>query len=158
MGMSLTDTFFIDSLQSHFTECIYQPKERQIQRWYNFAGQKGRKRRELVRECAEASTTFDEFTIDQKTRQGLQHWAYQLTKEDFDQIVADYDANGWPTGPVGDNNGALKQQRNKRNKSPNKARFQPLFLLDSKFLFDPSEKIAFFSLEKFNAITISISV
>merc|ERR1719210_422079 len=93
---------------------------RQIQRWYNFAGQKGRKRRELVRQCAEANTTFDDFTIDPKTRQGLQHWAYQLTKEDFDQVVADYDANGWPTGPVGDNNGALNQQRKKRNKSPNK--------------------------------------
>ena len=85
---------------------------------------RGRKRRELVRQCAELGTTYDDFTVDPKTRQGLQHWAYMLTKEDFDQVVADYDANGWPTGPVGDNNGALNQQRNKkqkqRNQSPNK--------------------------------------
>jgi len=95
---------------------------RQIQRWYNFAGQKGRKRRELVRQCAEEGKDFDDVTVDPKTRQGLQHWAYVLTKDDFDLIVLDYDTNGWPTGPVGDNNGALKQQRNKVGKKSNNNR------------------------------------
>lgn len=91
---------------------------RQIQRWYNFAGAKGRKRRELVRMIHERETTFDDYTVDPKTRQGLQHWAYVLNEYGMQQVVDEFDKNGWPTGPVGDNQHALNQQRDKKNRPP----------------------------------------
>jgi hypothetical protein len=33
------------------------------------------------------NTKFDDFTVSPIIRQGLQHWAFQLTKEDFEKYL-----------------------------------------------------------------------
>ena len=62
--------------------------DHQINRWIKFAGEtKGRWNKNLMNKIIKANTTFDDFTISPIIRQSLQHWAYQLTKEDFDKFV-----------------------------------------------------------------------
>jgi hypothetical protein len=56
---------------------------RQIKRWKNLAGKNGRFRKMLVTLILKKNSTWDDFTISPKIRQTLQHWGYQLTKEDF---------------------------------------------------------------------------
>lgn len=58
---------------------------RQVQRWKNFAGPKGRFRNTLINKIKRADTTYDDYTISPTIRQGLQHWAYQLTEEAMSQ-------------------------------------------------------------------------
>ena len=57
--------------------------ERQIKRWLNFAGPKGRFRRRLINMCKEKNKKYDDYSVSPVIRQGLQHWAYQLTNKDF---------------------------------------------------------------------------
>ena len=59
---------------------------RQINRWIKFAGEtQGRWNKNLMNKIIKSDTTFDDFTISPIIRQSLQHWAYQLTKEDFEK-------------------------------------------------------------------------
>lgn len=57
--------------------------ERQIKRWKAFAGPKGRFRKRLINMCKEKGKKYNDFTVSPVIRQGLQHWAYQLTEKDF---------------------------------------------------------------------------
>ena len=57
---------------------------RQIQRWLNFAGPNGRWRGRLISAIKKKGGEYDDYSISPVIRQSLQHWAYQLTKEDFD--------------------------------------------------------------------------
>ena len=57
--------------------------DRQIRRWLNFAGPKGRFRRRLINMCKKRRTEYNDYTVSPKIRQGLQHWAYELKKKDF---------------------------------------------------------------------------
>ena len=52
---------------------------RQIKRWHNFAGANGRVKQSLVRQLRGRWNR----SLGAKTRQALQHWAYELTEEDF---------------------------------------------------------------------------
>ena len=56
--------------------------ERQIQRWKEFAGEKGRFRLWLIN-LIKKNKNFDDFSVRPKIRQSLQHWAYVLTEPDF---------------------------------------------------------------------------
>ena len=57
--------------------------ERQIKRWENFAGPKGRFRRRLINMCKKQNKQYNDYSVSPIIRQGLQHWGYQLTKKDF---------------------------------------------------------------------------
>ena len=59
--------------------------ERQVQRWKNFTGPNGRWKSRLISMILKNSTTYDNESISPVIRQGLQHWGYQLTEEDFEQ-------------------------------------------------------------------------
>lgn len=59
--------------------------EYQIKRWENTAGKNSRFRIRLMNMIIENNTTFDDYNISPKIRQTLQHWGYQLTKNDFDK-------------------------------------------------------------------------
>jgi hypothetical protein len=58
--------------------------ERQIQRWKNLAGCKGRFMRFLVTQILKNDSKYNDESISPKIRQVLQHWGYKLTKADFD--------------------------------------------------------------------------
>ena len=73
--------------------------ERQVKRWRAFASEKGRFRNNLISMIRKKETKWNDKTISPKIRQGkrsytnyrkliktlgLQHWAYELSKEDFD--------------------------------------------------------------------------
>ena len=57
--------------------------ERQIDRWLKFTGPKGRFKRRLINMINKKKTTYDDYSISPVIRQGLQHWAYQLTRKDI---------------------------------------------------------------------------
>ena len=58
--------------------------DRQIKRWINYAGKtKGRWRRRLINMCKKSNKKFDDNSISPVIRQGLQHWAYVITKDDL---------------------------------------------------------------------------
>ena len=61
--------------------------ERQISRWKKLAGPKGRFFRFLVTLILKKKGKWNDHTISPKIRQVLQHWAYQLTKQNFDKEV-----------------------------------------------------------------------
>jgi hypothetical protein len=61
--------------------------DRQIKRWKNLAGEKGRFRNFLITLIIKNGTQYDNFTISPKIRQVLQHWGYQLTKQDFNKEI-----------------------------------------------------------------------
>lgn len=56
---------------------------RQIDRWNNCAGPKGRWKQNLVGKVMKAGARFDDEKISPVVRQTLQHWAYRLTESDF---------------------------------------------------------------------------
>jgi hypothetical protein len=56
---------------------------RQIARWRDFAGPKGRFRLRLINMCKKARKQYDDATVSPVIRQGLQQWAYMLTHDDF---------------------------------------------------------------------------
>lgn len=60
--------------------------ERQIKRWENTAGPNSRFRRWLVHQIIDKKGSYKDYDISPAIRQTLQHWAYKLTKRDFDQI------------------------------------------------------------------------
>ena len=60
--------------------------ERQIRRWKNFAGLKGRWKRFLLNKIVRANAEWDDEKISPVTRQNLQHWAYQLTEKDVEDF------------------------------------------------------------------------
>jgi hypothetical protein len=59
--------------------------ERQINRWKNFTGPNGRFRVRLINMIKKKNTEYNDYLISPVIRQGLQHWAYKLTKKDFDK-------------------------------------------------------------------------
>ncbi len=61
--------------------------ERQIGRWLHFAGPKGRFRLRLIHLCKSQKKSYKDFSVSPVVRQGLQHWAYILTKKDFDRSL-----------------------------------------------------------------------
>ena len=58
---------------------------RQIKRWEQFAGPKGRFRRWLITLIINKNTTCNDHYISPKIRQSLQHWGYRLNKKDFEK-------------------------------------------------------------------------
>ena len=60
--------------------------ERQIKRWMNFAGPKGRFRLNLINKIKKANTKYDDYTISPVIRQSLLHWGYELTEIDFNKL------------------------------------------------------------------------
>ena len=61
--------------------------ERQISRWKKLAGPKGRFFRFLVTLILKKKGKWNDHKISPKIRQVLQHWAFQLTKQNFDKEV-----------------------------------------------------------------------
>lgn len=61
--------------------------ERQIKRWKGLAGPKGRFMRFLVTQILKKDSKYDDESVSPKIRQVLQHWAYVLTKKDFNNEV-----------------------------------------------------------------------
>lgn len=57
--------------------------ERQISRWKNCAGAKGRWKNNLIGKIARAGVAYDNSGISPVVRQTLQHWGYRLTQEDY---------------------------------------------------------------------------
>ena len=56
---------------------------RQIDRWLNFTGDKGRFKNNLINKIKKQNSTFDDYSISPVIRQSLQHWAYCLTERDY---------------------------------------------------------------------------
>ena len=59
--------------------------ERQISRWKKCAGEKGRWKNNLISKIAKAGVAFDNYGVSPVVRQTLQHWAYCLTKPDYEK-------------------------------------------------------------------------
>ena len=57
--------------------------ERQIARWKGVAGPNGRFRKWLVTLITKHNGKYNDFSISPSIRQTLQHWAYVLTKKDY---------------------------------------------------------------------------
>jgi len=60
-----------------------QDDQRQIGRWKNCAGAKGRWKNNLIGKIARAGANFDNNKISPVVRQTLQHWGFKLNKEDY---------------------------------------------------------------------------
>jgi hypothetical protein len=58
--------------------------ERQIKRWLSFTGSNGRFRKRLIGMIKKKNAKYDDYTISPVIRQGLQQWAYRLTKQDYE--------------------------------------------------------------------------
>jgi len=58
--------------------------ERQVKRWRNCTGVKGRWKNNLISKIFRGGKEFDDFNVSPVVRQILQHWGYQLTQKDFD--------------------------------------------------------------------------
>uniref|UniRef100_A0AAR2JKS0 Uncharacterized protein n=1 Tax=Pygocentrus nattereri TaxID=42514 RepID=A0AAR2JKS0_PYGNA len=56
---------------------------RQISRWANCAGVKGRWRNNLITKVVRSGQRFDDRSVSPVVRQTLQHWGYRLTEEDY---------------------------------------------------------------------------
>jgi len=59
--------------------------DRQIGRWKNCCGEKGRWKNNLIGKIHKAGVAFDNPGISPVIRQTLQHWGYTLTKEDYEK-------------------------------------------------------------------------
>lgn len=62
--------------------------QRQINRWKGLASSRGRFRKFLVTQIVKKRGTWDDHEISPKIRQVLQHWAYKLSKSDFNKEIA----------------------------------------------------------------------
>lgn len=60
---------------------------RQVKRALGVMSKKGRFRNQLIKKCAMAGTTYDDYSISPVIRQSLQHWGYELTERDADAYV-----------------------------------------------------------------------
>ncbi|XP_018602104.2 uncharacterized protein LOC108931029 isoform X4 [Scleropages formosus] len=58
--------------------------ERQVGRWAKCTGPKGRWRNNLITKIVRSGCAFHNCTVSPVVRQTLQHWAYRLTKQDYD--------------------------------------------------------------------------
>jgi len=58
---------------------------RQVGRWARCAGQKGRWKNNLISKIVKAGSSWDNVSISPVVRQTLQHWAYQLSQDDFNK-------------------------------------------------------------------------
>ena len=61
--------------------------DRQIQRWMNFTGPKGRFKNRLInmikkKRLEGVETGYDDYSVSPAIRQSLQHWAYKVTEHD----------------------------------------------------------------------------
>ena len=56
---------------------------RQIRRWKNCCGPKGRWKVNLIGKIARAGAAYDNDAVSPVVRQTLQHWAYRLTENDY---------------------------------------------------------------------------
>ena len=81
--------------------------ERQISRWKGLAGPNGRFRKWLVTEITKKKTDYDDIKASPAMRQTLQHWAYKLTKKDYDAEI-EHRANK--------NKESVKKESDKRKK------------------------------------------
>ena len=52
--------------------------KRQVQRWLNFAGPKGRFKNNLLNMIKKKGTTKNDYSVSPVIRQALQHWAYVI--------------------------------------------------------------------------------
>lgn len=57
--------------------------QRQVQRWLNCTGPKGRWKNNLIAKCVRSGCAFDNIAVSPVVRQTLQHWGYVLTEKDF---------------------------------------------------------------------------
>jgi hypothetical protein len=57
--------------------------DRQVVRWLQTIGPKGRFRKWLIRLVDEAGGDYNDESVSPKIRQTLQHWAYALTERDY---------------------------------------------------------------------------
>ena len=57
--------------------------DRQISRWAGIASERGRFRRWLVTLILKNNSAWNDFTVSPSIRQTLQHWAYELTENDY---------------------------------------------------------------------------
>lgn len=62
--------------------------ERQIKRWLQLAGPKGRFRLWLITQIQKKNGKYNDMSISPKIRQTLLHWGYQLTEKDFNKEIA----------------------------------------------------------------------
>mgnify|MGYP003982430747 FL=1 len=60
---------------------------RQVQRWKNFTGPNGRWKLRLISMILKKNTKYNDELISPVIRQGLQHWGYQLTEQDFQKAL-----------------------------------------------------------------------
>ena len=56
--------------------------ERQIQRWLNCCGEKGRWKINLRNKVINSGKKYNDYTVSPIIRQTLQHWGYELTEND----------------------------------------------------------------------------
>jgi len=57
--------------------------ERQIKRWLNYTGPKGRFKRNLINQIKKKKTSYNDETVSPVIRQGLHQWAYELMPDDL---------------------------------------------------------------------------
>lgn len=60
---------------------------RQIGRWVSAIGEKGRWRTYLVGQCVKLKKAWDDPVASPVTRQTLLHWAFRITKAEFDRLA-----------------------------------------------------------------------
>ena len=60
---------------------------RQVKRWKNFTGPNGRWKLRLISMILKKDTQYNDESISPVIRQGLQHWGYQLTEQDFQKAL-----------------------------------------------------------------------
>ena len=58
--------------------------KRQIKRWLNFAGPKGRFKKQLINMIKNKGADVDDYNISPVIRQSLQHWGYKVSKKDLE--------------------------------------------------------------------------
>jgi len=57
--------------------------DRQISRWKNCTGEKGRWKQNLIAKCVRGGFAYDNFAVSPVVRQTLLHWGYELTESDY---------------------------------------------------------------------------
>ena len=76
--------------------------ERQVSRWLKCCGPKGRWKQNLIGKCLRDGKSFDDASVSPVVRQTLQHWAYRLTKSDYEKGAARVLTNGAAYLPKGE--------------------------------------------------------
>ena len=97
-----------------------QDDKRQIDRWLGLAGENGRFRKWLVTQIQKQKGDYKDDKISPAIRQTLQHWAYALTKADFDKEVNSRKAGKEKTGKEKTGKTEKEKTGKKTRKSPQK--------------------------------------